>query len=112
MRGMRDWQIAGVATAFAILFAITISEMRRWLPERGRLKFALVFSAGAALVGALHYAELPPAWFDGEREAFVLAATFLLGGFVAQKEGRRVFGLPLLTGMGGALVVLNVLAHV
>lgn len=109
---MRDWQIAGVVVSFAILLAITVCEMRRWLPARGAVKFALVFLAGAAIVGALYSAEIPPVWFDGERDAFIVAVTLLAGGIVAQREGRRVFGLPLLTGMGGTLVVLNVLAHV
>jgi hypothetical protein len=109
---VHDWQIGGILAAFAILAAITLCEMRRWLPARGKVKFALVFLAGAGIVGALWWTDIPPAWFDGGKQAFGLAALLLLSGFVAQREAGRTFGLPLLTGMGVTLIVLNVLPHV
>jgi hypothetical protein len=109
---MRDSQIAGVVAAFAILIVITLLEMRRWLPARGRFKFALVFLAGAGIVGSLWTTGIPPWWFDGEKEGFGVAVTLLLSGFVAQREAGRSFGLPLLIGMGATLVVLNLLPHV
>lgn len=108
---MRDSQIVGIAAAFAILIVVTLLEMRRWLPARGKLKFALMFLGGAAIVGALYTTGIPPWWFEGDREGFGLAVMLLLSGFVAERENGRTFGLPLLFGMGTTLVVLNVLPH-
>ncbi len=109
---MREGEIGGVAAAFAIVIAITLLEMLRWLPAKGRFKFALVFLAGAAIVGTLYATGIPPVWFDGGREAFGVAVMLLLSGFVAEREAGRTFGLPLMSGMGVALLVLNVLPHV
>lgn len=109
---MRDGELLGVAASFAILIVITLLEWRRWLPAKGKLKFVLVFLAGAAIIGTLRATGIPPWWFDGEKEAFGLAVTLLLTGFVAERENGRAFGLPLFFGMGSALVVLNVLPHV
>ena len=108
---MRDWQITGVAASFVILIAITLLEMLRWLPAKGKFKFVLVFLAGAAIVGALYTTGIPPDWFDGGKDGFGIAVMLLLSGYVAEREKGRTFGLPLLTGMGTTLVVLNVLAH-
>jgi hypothetical protein len=108
---MHGWQITGVAASFAIVIAITLFEMRRWLPARGRFKFTLVFLAGAAIVGSLYATRIPPVWFDGGKEAFGIAVMLLLSGFVAEREAGRTFGLPLMAGMGVTLLVLNVLAH-
>jgi hypothetical protein len=109
---MRDGELVGVAASFAILIVITLLEMRRWLPAKGKFKSGLVFLAGAAIVGSLWATGIPPWWFDGEKEAFGLAVTLLLSGYVAERENGRAFGLPLLFGMSAALVVLNVLPHV
>ena len=109
---MREAELVGVAGSFAILIAITALEMLRWLPAKGKLKFVLVFLAGAAIIGSLRATGIPPWWFDGEKEAFGLAVTLLLSGFVAERENGRTYGLPLFFGMGAALVVLNVLPHV
>lgn len=109
---MRESEIVGIAAAFAVLVVITALEMLRWLPARGKLKFGLVLLAGAAIVGSLYLVDIPPWWFEGEKEGFGLAVTLLLSGFVAEREAGRTFGLPLLMGMGATLVVLNVLPHV
>lgn len=109
---MRESQVVGIAGSFAILIVITLLEWRRWLPAKGKLKFVLVLLAGAAIVGCLRATGIPPWWFDGEKEAFGMAVTLLLTGFVAERENGRTFGLPLLFGMSAALVVLNVLPHV
>ena len=109
---MRDEQIIfGVAVAFAILIAITLLEMRRRLPAKGRFKFILVFLAGAVVVGSLYTTGVPPDWFDGGKEGFGLAVMLLLSGWVAEREPGRTFGLPLGAGMAAALLVLNVVPH-
>ena len=108
---MKDREIWWIVIAFAMLFAITLLEMRKWLPA-GRAKFAIVFLAGAAIAGSLFLAGIPPDWFDGSTAAFLVAGSLLLGAFVVHDtEGGR-FGTPLLAGMGLTLAVLNVWAHV
>ena len=109
---MRDSEVFGVVAAFAILIVITLFEMRRWLPAKGKFKVGIVFLAGAGIVGSLWATGIPPWWFDGEKEAFGLAITLFLGGFVAERDKDRTFGFPLLAGMGVTLAVLNVLPHV
>ena len=108
---MRQSEIVGIAASFAILIVVTLLEMRRWLPARGKLKFALVFLAGAGIVGALYTTGIPPWWFEGEWDGFGLAVTLLLSGYVAEREDGRTFGLPLCFGMGVTLAALNVLPH-
>lgn len=109
---MREGELVGVAAAFVIVIAITLLEMRRWLPAKGTFKSTLIFLAGAAVVGSLYATGIPPAWFDGGKEAFGLAVMLVLSGFVAEREPGRTFGLPLLGGMGATLLVLNVLPHI
>ncbi len=109
---MRDGELIGVAASFAILIVITLLEMRRWLPAKGKFKVALVFLAGMTIIGSLWATGIPPWWFDGGKEAFGLAVMLFLTGFVAEREQGRTYGLPLFFGMGAALVVLNVLPHV
>jgi hypothetical protein len=108
---MWEREVTAIVASFAILIVITLLEMRRWLPARGMFKFVLVFLAGAAVIGALRATGMPPWWFSGEKEAFGLAISLLLGGFVAEREAGRTYGLPLLAGMGATLIVLNVLPH-
>ena len=108
---MRDYEVVGVVAAFAILIVITLFEVRRWLPANGRFKVGLVFLAGAGIVGSLWATGIPPWWFDGGKEAFGLAITLFLGGFVAEREKDRTFGFPLLAGMGVTLAVLNVISY-
>ena len=108
---MRDTQVFGVVAAFAILIVLTFLEMRRWLPAKGVFKIVLVFLAGGAIIGSLWAIGIPPWWFDGEKEAFGLAVTLFLSGFVAEREKDRTYGFPLFAGMGVTLAVLNVLPH-
>lgn len=108
---MKDREIWCIVITFAIIAAITLLEMRKWLPA-GRVKFVIVFLAGAAAVASLYVAGIPPDWFDGEPSAFLLAGTLILSGWVMRGPEGRTFGFPLLSGMGLTMIVLNVWAHV
>jgi len=104
-----DQQIWCVVAVFAIIIAVTVAETLHWLPK-GRVKFAILFVAGVLVIALLRVANIPPDWFAGGGEGFGLAVSFLLGGWVTTGAGRE-FGLPLLTGMGGTLLLLNLMAH-
>jgi hypothetical protein len=106
---MSDQQVWCVVAVFAIIAAVTALEMLHWLPK-GRAKFAILFAAGVSIVALLYTAGIPPDWFAGDSDGFVLAGTLLAGGFVTRGAGKS-FGLPLLSGMGLTLLLLNVLAH-
>lgn len=106
---MNHQQIWCIVATFAILAAVTALEMLHWLPK-GRAKFAMLFVAGVSMVVLLYTAGIPPDWFAGDAEGFVLGGTLLVSGLVTSGKGKS-FGLPLLSGMGMTLLVLNVLAH-
>ena len=101
-------QVTFVAAAFVILIAITLAAQFKWLPE-GRVKFILVLISGVAVILALRLAQLPPSWFSGSAASFGLALSLSAGAFLGRSADERSFGLPLLLGMGGSLLVLNII---
>jgi hypothetical protein len=107
---MTNFEVQCVILSFAIIIVATGLEMLHWLPG-GHAKFVLLFLAGAGTVGALRAAAIPPWWFAGGSAGFGLAVSLLLGGWVTKTAEERSFGLPLLTGMGSTLLVLNTVAH-
>jgi len=108
---MNNEQVWAIAGSFAILILVTLAAQFRWLPSNGRVYAAIVLVAGIGVVAALWYADIPPNWFDGSKSAFLLALSLAVSAFVGGDAGRE-FRRPLLLGMGGTLLVLNVLAHV
>ena len=108
---MTEGQVVGFVASLVIILAITLAETFHWLPRRGKFKVVLVFLSGAAAIGSLRVTGLPPWWFDGSKEAFGLVAMFFLVAFVNTKTTDQSFTVPLCLGMGGTLLVLNVLPH-
>lgn len=108
---MSNQQVWCVVAVFLLLAIVTGAEMLHWLPS-GRAKFAIVFLTGIGLIALLRIAGIPPQWFSGRTAGFSLALTLLLGGVVTRGAETRAFGMPLLTGMGGTLFLLNAWAFV
>jgi hypothetical protein len=107
---MNNEQLWWIAISFAIIIVITLLAQFKWLPSNRIASAMLVFPAGVGTVAALYAADIPPDWFDGSRTGFMLGATLALSSFLGRDA--RECRLPFLLGMGGALLVFNVLAHV
>jgi hypothetical protein len=108
---MSAQQLGGFLVSLVLIFGIGVAEHLHWLPDRGKFKFVLVLVCGAAAIGTLFTTGLPPDWFDGSVGAFGIAVTMLLSAFVSYKTPHQSFGVPLFLGLGGTLLVLNVLPH-
>jgi peptidoglycan/LPS O-acetylase OafA/YrhL len=106
---MNEGQAVLIIAAFAILALATMAAHFHWLRDGSLHQRILFFLAGAAISASLFLARIPPKWFNGSTAAFTLAASLTLGAFVGRDA--RGFRLPLLLGMGGTLLVLNVLPH-
>lgn len=105
-----DWQI--VLTLLAVVAMVMLAALAaqyHWFRDGSMLQRIVFFLTGVAVIAILRIAGVPPAWFDGSNSAFMLGASLLLGAFIG-RAGRE-FRLPLFTGMGGTLLVLNVLPH-
>jgi len=94
----------------AILAIVTFIATMKWL-RHGWLSRIVYGGAGIAMILWLYVADVPPDWFDGEGEGFWIAVSLLLWAFVLGAGSERTFGRPLLVGMGGTLIVLNLYAH-
>lgn len=108
---MSEGQIVGFIASLVLVLAFGFAEYRHWLPRGGKFKYVLMFLVGASVIGSLAATGLPPWWFDGGKEAFGMAVTFLLTAFVNLKTEQQSFAVPLFLGMAGTLIVLNVLEH-
>ena len=108
---MTGEQVFFVAVAFVILIAITAAAQFKWL-RQGLVNTILIFTAGVAVIASLRIAGLPPSWFAGSAAGFGLAGSLMLGAFVSRAGEERAFALPLLGGMGLALLLTNVLTVV
>jgi len=108
---MNDGMVVGFLASIVIILGIALAETFHWLPRGGKFKVVLVFLAGAAAIGSLRAVGIPPWWFDGGKEAFGLVVMFFLMAFVNTKTKDQSFTVPLCLGMGGTLLVLNVLPH-
>ena len=108
---MNDRLAAGPLIAlFVILALATLAAQFKWLPENSWIQRVLFFLSGAAVSGCLFAAGVPPKWLDGSKGAFAFAATLTAGAFLGRDAGRS-FRLPLLLGMGGTLLAVNVVPH-
>jgi len=108
---MKDEELWAFAISLTILALVTLAAQFRWLPSNRRAYAAIVLVAGIGTVAALRYGGIPPQWFDGSKGAFLLGLTLAGSAFLGGDAGRE-FRVPLFLGMGGTLLVLNVLAHV
>jgi hypothetical protein len=106
---MTTVQVQAIALVFVIIIVITIAAQFHWL-RPGRVMTVLVFAAGAAVAVLMRVANIPPWWFAGGKGGFGLATTCLLSAWVTKGVEARAFGVPLLSGMGLTLLVLNVIA--
>ena len=95
----------------AILGVVTLIATKQWL-RPGRVSAAVYAIAGIGMILLMYFHDVPPDWFDGGREGFGIAATLLAWAFVLSSRSERAFGRPLLLGMAGTLLVLNIAAHV
>jgi hypothetical protein len=107
---MKDRELWLAAIASLIIVAVTAAHYLHWL-GKGKVRMTILFVAGAAVIGTLRAAGIPPDWFDGGGEGFGLFAAFALWAFVSDRGEERSFGRPLLLGMATALLVVNVAAH-
>jgi hypothetical protein len=109
---MSSQELGGVIVAFVIIAAVTAAAQFEWLGS-GNFKRIFVFIAGAAAVGSLFMAGIPPWWFAGEKAGFGLSVSLLLGAWIASRNpGERTFGRPLLAGMGWTLLAINIVRFV
>ena len=108
---MTDSQIAFLAATFVILLLITLAAQFRWLGE-GRTRTVLVLLSGIAAMLCLRIAELPPSWFSASKTGFLLGLSLTIGAFLGRNAEERSFRFPLLLGMGGTLLVANVVEFV
>lgn len=106
---MSGEQIFFVACAFVLLLGVTAAVQFRWLKD-GRVKTAVVFLSGVAVIVSLWIAGLPPVWFEGSKTGFGIALGFLAGAFVVRAGEETSFGRPLMLGLGGTLFIANVFA--
>lgn len=107
---MNDWTAVWLLLAIlAILGAITLIASKQWLPAR--VATPLYFLSGCGIVLMMYACDIPPGWFEGSWEGFGLALSLLAWAFVLSTRAERAFGRPLLLGMSGTLIVLNVAAH-
>jgi hypothetical protein len=105
-----DWQIVvALLAVVAMVMLAALAAQYHWFRDGSMLQRSVFFLTGVASIAVLRVVGVPPAWFDGSKPAFTLAATLIVGAFIG-RAGRE-FRLPLFTGMGGALLVLNVLPH-
>ena len=95
-----------LALTFVLIAAVTLIAQFKWLRD-GWFKTTLIVVAAVLSVASLRIAGLPPAWFFGSKTGFALGLSLALGGLVARAGEERSFGMPLLTGMGGTLLVVN-----
>lgn len=105
---MNGGQGSLLAGAFLIIALAAVVGWREWLPP-GPVKAIFLFLGGALPVVMLFLAKIPPKWFAGSAETFLLGGTLLLSAFFGSD---RSFRLPFLGGFGGALVLLNAWALV
>jgi len=106
---MSGEQIFFVASAFVILLGVTAMAQFRWLRD-GRAKTTILILSGIAVIASLRIAGLPPSWFEGSKAGFAIALGFLAGAFPGKTGEERSFGQPLLLGLGGTLLAVNVIA--
>lgn len=99
-----------LAAVLAILGIVTLIATKQWL-RRGWASWIVYGGAGCAITLLMDFVDVPPDWFDGEGEGFWIAVSLLLWAFVLDSGSERTFGRPLLIGVGGTLVVLNLYAH-
>ena len=99
-----------LAMVLAIIGLVTLIATKEWL-RRGWASRIVYGGAGCAIVLLMYYVDVPPDWFDGEGEGFWIALSLLLWAFVLDSGSERTFGRPLLIGMAGTLIVLNLYAH-
>jgi hypothetical protein len=107
---MSSDQAVFIAAAFVVLALATLFAWREWLPA-GKIKFAALLFAGIGIIALLWLADIPPDWFDGSGEGFALAGGFLVMSILGRHKSETSFRLPLLLGMGGTMLALNVWAH-
>ena len=108
MRPSDGMVVVALLASVAIVMLAAVAEMRQWLPRNPKAKAVLLFLAGASVIGVLAMAGVPPKWFDGSKEAFLLALSLLITAFIGPAKS---FRLPLFLGIGGTLAALNVLPH-
>jgi hypothetical protein len=105
-----DWQILGATVAVVgLVMLATLAAQYRWFRDGSWIQRIVFFTTGVAAIAILRTVGVPPAWFDGSNAAFILGGSLFAGAFIGRSA--REFRLPLLTGMGGTLLVLNVLPH-
>jgi len=105
---MSNDQLVFIAATFIIILFATLAAQFHWLPE-GMFKTIVLFVAGVASMLSLLLANVPPKWFSGSKDGFLMALTFAAMGFVARAGEARAFGLPMLLGMSLTLLVANVI---
>ena len=98
-----------LVAVLAIIGIVTLIATKNWL-RRGWASWIVYGGAGCAIPLLMYSVNVPPDWFDGESEGFWIAVSLLLWAFVLDSRSERTFGRPLLIGMGGTLVVLNLYA--
>jgi len=105
---MRGEQIFFLLVTFFSIAVITLLAQLNWLPN-GAAKFVIIFAAGVIAIVAMRLADIPPIWFAGRSKGFFIALGLIVWGLVQRPGEARAFGLPLMTGMGTALFVVNAL---
>ena len=108
-RAMNNEQLWWVILCFAIIIVTTVLAQFHWLPSNRIASAMIVFPAGIGTVAALYAAGIPPQWFDGSSTGFLLGFSLALSSFLGSEA--LEIRVPFDLGMGGALLVFNVLAH-
>ena len=98
------------ALVLAIIGIVTLIATKQWV-RRGWPSWIVYGGAGCAIPLLMYAIDVPPDWFNGEGEGYWIAVSLLLWAFVLDSGSERAFGRPLLVGMGGTLLVLNLYAH-
>ena len=104
---MTSLQITLIAATFVILLAVTVAEMRHWLPS-GRGKALILTVTGFAMIGLLYAAGLPSQWFSGNWRAFALGLVLTASAFAGRTPAEESFRKPLLGSMGVGLLMAHV----
>lgn len=106
---MTDRQFIVSVVAIFIILAIALAAHFKWLRGDSLFSRVVIFTAGLSTIALLRGINVPPAWFDGGKVGFGLAASFCAGAFIGG-EGRW-FRMPLSLGIGLPMLVFNILAH-
>ena len=96
-------QVVGFAVMIVLILGVAVAFDRKWMTKRW-----VVFLVAVIAMLALRTGGIPPAWFDGGREGFVVAGGLIVSAFLLKRGDARDFGLPLLLGLGLTLAALNV----